>query len=182
MEMTEKTIKSDLIYEGRIINVRRDEIELPNGLPGIREVVDHHGGVCVAPLTSDGELIFVEQFRYPYKEVVLEIPAGKRDSLDEDPLECGKRELKEETGATAKNFYSLGSLYPTPGYCGEIIWIFAAKGLEFGNQHLDSDEFLNVEKIPLEKAIEMVLEDKIKDSKTQIAILKYNEFKKRNLF
>lgn len=182
MNLDEKTVKSETVYEGRVISLIKDTVTLPNGDTATREVVTHRGGVGVIAEDENGNILFVKQFRYPYKEVVLEIPAGKRDSLDEDPLECGKRELKEETGATAKNFYSLGSLYPTPGYCGEIIWIFAAKGLEFGNQHLDSDEFLNVEKIPLEKAIEMVLEDKIKDSKTQIAILKYNEFKKRNLF
>ena len=182
MNLDEKTVKSETVYEGRVISLIKDTVTLPNGDTATREVVTHRGGVGVIAEDENGNILFVKQFRYPYKEVVLEIPAGKRDSLDEDPLECGKRELKEETGATAKNFYSLGSLYPTPGYCGEIIWIFAAKGLELGNQHLDSDEFLNVEKIPLEKAVEMVLEDKIKDSKTQIAILKYNEFKKRNLF
>lgn len=182
MNLDEKTVKSETVYEGRVISLIKDTVTLPNGDTATREVVTHRGGVGVIAEDENGNILFVKQFRYPYKEVVLEIPAGKRDSLDEDPLECGKRELKEETGATAKNFYSLGSLYPTPGYCGEIIWIFAAKELEFGNQHLDNDEFLNVEKIPLEKAVEMVLEDKIKDSKTQIAILKYNEFKKRNLF
>lgn len=181
MNLDEKTVKSETVYEGRVISLIKDTVTLPNGDTATREVVTHRGGVGVIAEDENGNILFVKQFRYPYKEVVLEIPAGKRDSLDEDPLECGKRELKEETGATAKNFYSLGSLYPTPGYCGEIIWIFAAKGLELGNQHLDSDEFLNVEKIPLEKAVEMVLEDKIKDSKTQIAILKYNELKKRNL-
>ena len=181
MNLDEKTVKSETVYEGRVISLIKDTVTLPNGDTATREVVTHRGGVGVIAEDENGNILFVKQFRYPYKEVVLEIPAGKRDSLDEDPLECGKRELKEETGATAKNFYSLGSLYPTPGYCGEIIWIFAAKELELGNQHLDSDEFLNVEKIPLEKAVEMVLEDKIKDSKTQIAILKYNELKKRNL-
>ena len=181
MNLDEKTVKSETVYKGRVISLIKDTVTLPNGDTATREVVTHRGGVGVIAEDENGNILFVKQFRYPYKEVVLEIPAGKRDSLDEDPLECGKRELKEETGATAKNFYSLGSLYPTPGYCGEIIWIFAAKELEFGNQHLDSDEFLNVEKIPLEKAVEMVLEDKIKDSKTQIAILKYNELKKRNL-
>ncbi len=182
MNLDEKTVKSETVYEGRVISLIKDTVTLPNGDTATREVVTHRGGVGVIAEDENGNILFVKQFRYPYKEVVLEIPAGKRDSLDEDPLECGKRELKEETGATAKNFYSLGSLYPTPGYCGEIIWLFAAKGLEFGNQHLDNDEFLNVEKIPLKEAVEMVLEGKIKDSKTQIAILKYNEFKKRNLF
>ena len=105
-------------------------------------------------------------------EEILEIPAGKRDSLNEDPLLCGKRELKEETGATAKRFIPLGELYPTPGYCGEIIWMFAATDLDFGDQDPDDDEFLEVKKIPLEKAVEMILNGEIKDAKTQTAILK----------
>lgn len=182
MNLDEKTIKSEKIYEGRVISLLKDTVTLPNGETATREVVTHRGGVGVIAEDENGNILFVKQFRYPYKEVVLEIPAGKRDSLDEDPLICGKRELKEETGAAAKNFYPLGSLYPTPGYCGEIIWIFAANGLEFGKQNLDSDEFLNVERIPLKKAVEMVLTDKIKDSKTQIAILKYNELKRKNSF
>ncbi len=171
MEMTEKTIKSDLIYEGRIINVRRDEIELPNGLPGIREVVDHHGGVCVAPLTSDGELIFVEQFRYPYMETVLELPAGKLEK-GEDAFEAGKRELEEETGCVADNYIDCGKFYPSPGYCGEIIHLYAASGLHKTAMNLDEDEFLEVKRIPVEKAVDMVMKNEIKDGKTQALILK----------
>ena len=105
----------------------------------------------MAALTDNNEVLFVKQFRYPYMEVVTEIPAGKRDSADEDPLACGKRELKEETGAEAEKFIPLGRLYPSPGYCGEVIWMFAAAGLKYGEQHPDDDEFLSVEKIPLEK-------------------------------
>lgn len=178
MNLLEKTVKSETVYSGRVINLVVDEITLPNGEPAKREVIEHNGGVCVIAEDDDGNILFVKQFRYPYKEVILEVPAGKRDSKDEDPLICGKRELKEETGATAKNFYPLGKLYPTPGYCAEIIWIFAATGLTFGDQKLDADEFLNVEKIPLKKAVQMVLDGEIDDAKTQIAILKYNELKK----
>ena len=101
MELTEKTLNEEYIYQGRIIKVRRDEVELPNGHKSVREVVEHSGGVCVLPLTDKEEVIFVRQFRYPYKEVILEIPAGKRDHGAESPLECGKRELAEETGAKA---------------------------------------------------------------------------------
>lgn len=105
----------------------------------------------MAALTDNNEVLFVKQFRYPYMEVVTEIPAGKRDRADEDPLACGKRELKEETGAEAEKFIPLGRLYPSPRYCGEVIWMFAAIGLKYGEQHPDDDEFLSVEKIPLEK-------------------------------
>ena len=172
MNLTEKQLTKEYIFKGKIINLRRDTALLPNNTEAIREVVEHNGGVCVAALTKDNEVLFVKQFRYPYMEEILEIPAGKRDSLNEDPLLCGKRELKEETGATAKRFIPLGELYPTPGYCGEIIWMFAATDLDFGDQDPDDDEFLEVKKIPLEKAVEMILNGEIKDAKTQTAILK----------
>ena len=139
--------------------MRVDEALMPDGTTASREVVEHNGGVCVAPLTDDGELIFVRQFRYPYSEVLLELPAGKL-------------ELKEETGATARSYISLGNLYPSPGYCGEIIHMYLAKGLTFGEQHLDKDEFLEVVKIPLQKAFEMVMNNQITDSKTQVGIVK----------
>ncbi len=172
MELTEKTLDEEYIYKGRIIKVRRDEVELPNGHKSMREVVEHSGGVCVLPLTDRDEVIFVRQFRYPYKEVILEIPAGKRDHGEESPLECGKRELAEETGAKADKYTSLGELYPSPGYCGEVIYMFLATGLTFGDTNPDEDEFLNVEKIPFDKALDMVLSDEIKDSKTQCALMK----------
>ena len=172
MNLTEKQLTKKYIFKGKVINLRRDTALLPNNATAIREVVEHNGGVCVAALTDDNEVLFVKQFRYPYMEEILEIPAGKRDSLNEDPLLCGKRELKEETGATAKRFIPLGELYPTPGYCGEIIWMFAATDLDFGDQDPDDDEFLEVKKIPLEKAVEMILNGEIKDAKTQAAILK----------
>ena len=172
MNLEEKQLKAEYIYKGRIINLRNDEALLPNGATATREVIEHPGGVCVAALTDDNQVLMVRQFRYPYFENVLEIPAGKRDSLNEDPLECGKRELQEETGATAQNFIFLGELYPTPGYCGEIIWLYAASGLTFGSQDTDEDEFLEVEKIPLEKAVEMIMNGEIKDAKTQAAVLK----------
>jgi ADP-ribose pyrophosphatase len=172
MDLTEKALSSEYKFEGRIIKLRRDIALLPNGATATREVVEHNGGVCVAALDSENNVLMVRQFRYPYGEVIPEIPAGKRDSADEDPLVCGRRELKEETGATAERFIPLGELYPSPGYCGEIIWMFAATGLTFGEQNTDEDEFLTFERIPLEKAVEMVLSGEIKDAKTQAALLK----------
>lgn len=177
MNLTEKQLTKEYIFKGRVINLRRDTALLPNNTTATREVIEHNGGVCVAALTDNDEVLFVRQFRYPYMEEILEIPAGKRDSADEDPLLCGKRELKEETGATAKKFIPLGELYPTPGYCGEIIWMFAATGLDFGQTCPDDDEFLEVEKIPLNKAVEMILNGEIKDAKTQAAVLKLKMLK-----
>ena len=113
MDLTEKTLGKSYIYKGRIINMRVDDAMLPDGRTAKREVVEHPGGVCIAALTEQEELLFVEQFRYPYGEVVLELPAGKLE-YGEDPLEAGKRELQEETGAAAKDYRSSGSCIPRP--------------------------------------------------------------------
>lgn len=172
MNFKEKQLSFDYKFKGRIINLRQDTVLLPNGNTATREVIEHPGGVCVAALTDNDELLFVRQWRYPYNEETLEIPAGKRDKKDEDPLECGKRELQEETGAIAQNYIDLKPLYPTPGYINEVIYCFLATGLTFGEQNPDEDEFLDVLRIPLEKAVEMVLSGEIKDAKTQIAVLK----------
>lgn len=172
MEIKEKTIKSEILYQGKIITLKKDIVLLPDGNEALREVVEHPGGVGVLPIDENGFVYLVEQFRYPYKEATLEIPAGKRNHKDEDPLECGMRELSEETGATAKNYKFLGELYPTPGYCGEIIYLFLATELTFGEMHTDEDEFLNLKKIPFKTAVDMVMSGEIKDSKTQTAILK----------
>ncbi len=172
MNLTEKQLEANYIFKGRIINLRQDTALLPNGNTALREVIEHPGGVCVAALTDNDELLFVKQWRYPYMEETLEVPAGKRDKNGEDPLECGKRELSEETGATAENYIDLGCLYPSPGYVNEVIYCYLATNLTYGDMNPDEDEFLDVIKIPLEKAVEMVLSGEIKDAKTQIAILK----------
>ncbi len=151
--------------------MRRDVALLPDGKEAFREVVEHPGGVSVAALTDNDEVLFVRQFRYPYSTEVLEIPAGKRDR-GEEPIVCGKRELVEETGATASNFFSLGTLYPTPGYTDEVIYMYGATGLSFGEAKPDEDEFLTLEKIPLERAVEMVMDGSLPDAKTQTCILK----------
>lgn len=171
MKLFEKTLTSETKFEGRIIKVLRDTVELENGKTSAREVVCHNGGVCVAALTEQNELLLVRQFRYPYKEVLLELPAGKLEK-GEDPFEAVKREQMEETGTTGENYISLGKLYPSPGYCGEIIRIWACRVAEKGEMHLDEGEFLEVERIPLDKAVEMVLNNEIPDSKTQVGILK----------
>ncbi len=174
MNLEEKTISQSYVFHGKVINMRVDEALLPNGKTAEREVVEHNGGVCVVALTENNEIFLVKQFRYPYGEVIYEIPAGKRDG-NEEPLACGIRELKEETGMTAERFIPLGELYPSPGYCGEIIWMYAAVGLSAGESEPDEDEFLEAEKIPLQKAIEMIMSGEIKDAKTQAAVLKLAE-------
>lgn len=172
MNFSEKQLVKKYIYNGKIINLRCDTALLPNGKEAKREIVEHPGGVGVLALDTENNVYLVRQFRYPYFEEILEIPAGKRDSLTEKPLDCGKRELKEEIGATAKEFTFLGEVYPTPGYCEEIIYVYMARGLSFGDTNPDEDEFVETVKMPLERAVEMVLSGEIKDAKTQIALLK----------
>ncbi len=179
MNLEEKTVSKSYVFKGKIINVRVDDAVLSNGQPVKREVVEHGGGVGVAAITDNDEILLVKQFRYPYMEEIYEIPAGKREG-DEDPLVCGKRELREETGAVAKNYLSLGKLYPSPGYCGEIIWIFAAFNLTFGQNDLDEGEFLEAERVPFKKALSMVMSGEITDSKTVTAILKINELRRND--
>ena len=171
MELTEKTLNSKVMFEGRILKMMVDDVELPDGTTSFREIVGHPGGVCVAPIDDDNNLYFVKQYRYPYHEIVLELPAGKLEK-GMSPLENGKRELKEEVGAEGYSFISLGQVYPSPGYTQEIIHLYACKIKNIGNQQLDQGEFLNVEKIHIDKAVEMVLNNQLPDSKTQIAILK----------
>lgn len=167
----EKKLSSELIYDGKILRLTRDTALLENGETAFREVVHHSGGVCVLPLDDDGNVLFVKQFRYPFASVLLEIPAGKREP-GEDPLQCGIRELSEEVGARASEIIPLGKLYPTVAYNTEVIYMYLARGLSFHDQHLDADEFVDVTRIPLKEAYEMVMRDEIPDSKTQIAILK----------
>ncbi len=171
MKLIEKTLSSKTVFDGKILQITHDDIELPDGRRSKREVVNHPGGVCVAALDEDNNLIFVRQFRYPYKEVVLELPAGKLEK-GSTPLENGKRELLEETGAVGYSYASLGQLYPSPGYTNEIIHLYACKIKSQGESRPDEGEFLNIEKIPLEKAVEMVLNNQLPDAKTQTAVLK----------
>ena len=171
MDLTEKTLSSEKIFDGRIIHVHRDIVRLPDGGESFREVVDHPGGVCVLALDSQDRALLVCQFRYPYGKVLWELPAGKLE-YGEDPEQAAIRELKEETGAEAEEFVSLGELYPSPGYCGEIIRMYLARKLNFGENHLDKDEFLNMERVPFARLVERVLSGEIKDAKTIAAVLK----------
>ncbi len=171
MHLKEECISSKEIFNGKIFKIKVDDVKLENGKTSIREVVHHNGGVCILPLTDKNEVIFVKQFRYPYMETVLELPAGKLEA-GEEHYSAGKRELLEETGCTCKEFRYMGYMIPTPAYCQEITHMYLATGLEGGKQNLDDDEFLEVVKIPLDKAVEMVMNGEIEDGKTQLALLK----------
>ncbi len=171
LDLYETTEKVNGIFSGKVLVMHHDDVTLCNGAEAKRECVDHPGGVAVIGMTDDGLVPLVRQFRYPYKEVIFEIPAGKLEK-DEEPLEAGKREFKEEVGAVADEYFSLGELYPSPGYTNEIIRLYGATGLNFEEQKLDDDEFLQIVKMPLQELVDRVLDGEIKDAKTVAAALK----------
>lgn len=171
MAFFEKTLSSEVKYEGSILRVRRDTVELQNGDTAFREVVDHTGGVGIIGVTPDGRVPMVRQFRYPFMAETLEVPAGKLER-GEEPLQCAVRELSEETGYTAGRFVSLGSLLPSPGYCAETLYLYLALDLTPGRAHLDEDEFLNVEYYTLPELHDMVMSGALTDAKTVLAVLK----------
>ena len=172
----EKTLSSEVIFEGRVITLTNDVALLENGETAGREVVHHHGGACILPVAADGSVTMVRQFRYAFGEEIWELPAGKLEA-DEDPFEAAKRELSEECGLTADNFIDLGVVYATVGYDSEKIYLWAATGLHSTAQHLDAGEFLDVVKMPFDEALGLVMDGTIKDSKTQVALLKYAQLR-----
>ena len=171
MDLLERTVSSEELYRGRVVHLFRDVITLPDGHETTREVIRHQGAVAVVPLTESGEAVMVRQFRYPFGRPLLEIPAGKLE-IGEDPDEAVKRELSEETGASARRWTPLGDFYPTVAYSDEVIRLYLAEGLTFGDTHPDEDEFLNVERVPLDALVAQILSGELPDGKTQAAILK----------
>ena len=170
-ELTETVVVSEEIYKGKVVHLFRDTVRLPNGREATREVIRHNGAVCVVPLTEEGEVLMVRQYRYPFGRVLLEVPAGKIDP-GEAPENCARRELSEETGASAEVLTYLGDYYPSVAILDENIRMYLAKGLTFHESHTDDDEFLQLERIPLEALVSQVLNGEIPDGKTQTAILK----------
>jgi ADP-ribose pyrophosphatase len=177
--LIESPLASQLIYDGKIVHLYKDTVTLPDGTPAIREVIRHVGAVCVVPLTDEGEVVCVRQFRYPHAKVLLEIPAGKLDSKEEDRPSAALRELREETGALCQTLTPLGQLLTTPAFVDEVIDMYLAEGLTFGDRDLDEDEFLDVVRIPLEKLVDMILQGDVTDAKTQAAVLKVWALKKK---
>ncbi len=170
-DLVEKKLKSEDVFDGTLLHVKRDTALLPNGARATREWIKHPGASAVIPLLETQEIILVRQYRYPVGRVTLEIPAGKLDAADEDPLVCAKRELSEETGYTADTIQPLTTIGTTVGFSNEYIHIYAAKGLTPGAQHPDDDEFLNVVKVPLAEAVKMTRDGRIFDAKSIVAIL-----------
>lgn len=169
MDNVEKTIETEELFRGKIIYVHRDIVELPDGSRSFREIVDHHGGVCVVAVDENGLVPIVRQYRYAFKKELIEIPAGKLEA-GEEPRDCAIRELSEETGYTAGRVESLGIIYPTAGYCSEVIHMYLATDLTPGKRHLDEGELLETEKMPLETLYEKCLKGEINDAKTVVAL------------
>lgn len=171
MDMTEKTLSSERIYDGAIIHVRRDRVLLPNGRTSVREVVEHPGGVGILAVDGDGMVLLVRQYRYAFGRTLLEIPAGKREP-GEEPLVTARRELREETGVTADSWTPLGQLIASPGCYDETLYLYLAQVLHSGDTDPDEDEFLSVERMPMAELTCRCLADEITDAKTVCAVLK----------
>ena len=177
-ELTEAFIGREEIYDGHVLHVVKDSVRLPDGKSAVREICLHVGAVAVIPILDDGRVLMERQFRYAHGRVFFEIPAGKLDYPDEDPLSAAARELREETGATAGKMTYLGTIDTSPALISERIHLYLAEDLSFGERELDEDEFLNVEFTHLSELYRMVMAGEICDSKTQIAVLKAAAIKK----
>ena len=170
MKLKETTRSSETIFEGKVVHLKRDVVILPDGSEAYREVVEHTGGVCIAAVDDERRVFLVDQFRYPIGAVVTELPAGKLER-GEDPYAAAVRELREETGCTADEVRSLGSILPSPGYTSERLHLYLATGLHEGTQSLDDGEFLNCYRIPLSEAVSMVRDNRIEDAKSATLLL-----------
>ena len=171
MDMTEKKVSSRLIYDGKILRLHVDTVELPNGKQALREVADHPGGVAIIAVDKDDNVLTVKQFRYVFSRVVEEIPAGKLEH-GEDPRDAALRELKEETGATPERFTELGPIIVSPGAYGEVLHLYLAEGLDMGATSPDEDEFLDLVKTPFDTMVRRVLSGELTDAKTVVGVLK----------
>ena len=178
-DFTEKTLFSETVFEGTLLRVFRDTVRLPDGKTSGREYIRHIGAVCAVPLTDDGRVIVERQYRYPIGTETLELPAGKKNSREEDPETAVRRELREETGISAGKLSYLGPFYPAAAYSDEVIFLYLAEELTFGEDQLDEDEFLSVNAVPLEELVGEILAGRVPDAKTQAAVLRVYLMKKR---
>ena len=171
MELLEKTVSSEIKFKGHIVTLRLDQAELPNGRIASREVVEHPGGVVILPLHDDGTVTLVRQFRYPFRKVIAELPAGKLEHGEDHRL-AALRELSEEVGAVPGELTYLGCLYTSPGFSSEVLHMYLARELTQGESHPDEDEFLERERIPFQTLIDQIMSGELADGKTVAAALK----------
>lgn len=174
MRFEEKTLKSEYVYNGKVLDIKRDEVLISNGHKSVREVVEHSGGVVILAVQND-EVLTVEQFRYPLKKTSIELPAGKLEK-NENPDDAAKRELQEETGYIANEWDSLGYIYTTPGFCDEKLYLYLAQDLEFVKEKPDEDEILQAKKTPIKDIYNMIHSGMINDSKTICTIFRAGKY------
>lgn len=171
MNFEEKTLTSECVYDGKIMTVLKDSVEIADGKNSFREVVKHSGGVVILALKDDNTVLIVKQFRYPLKQTILELPAGKLEKGEEPDL-AAKRELEEETGYRAKDWKSLGYIYTSPGYSDEKLYLYLARNLEYAGAHPDEGEIIKAYEYPLSEVIRMVKNGEISDAKTICAVMR----------
>lgn len=171
MKFEEKTLNSKLVYQGKIIDVYKDDIEIATGQKSIREVVKHSGGVVIIAFKDEKTILLVKQYRYPIKETVLELPAGKLEK-GEDPFEAAKRELEEETGYCANKWESLGYINTSPGFSDEKLYLYLAQDLEFTHCHPDEGEIIQSNEYNLDSVLKMTKNGEINDAKTLCGIMR----------
>ena len=169
-DLKESTISTTVVYKGNFLDVRRDEVLLPNGKTGTREWINHPGAVVIIPILPDGEIALIKQFRYAAGSEFIELPAGKLDS-GEDPEECALRELEEEIGYRANKIKFLANIHPAIGFTNEIMGVFLAENLKKTEHNRDKDEFLELVPTTLTEALNLVWENKITDVKSIIGLL-----------
>lgn len=174
-DLTERLASRELIYDGKIVHLEKWKVLLPNGKYATREIVRHVGAVAVVAVDGEGRAWMVRQYRAPLGRIMLEIPAGKLDSREEDPLSAAKRELREETGLNAARWEKLAEVVTTPGFCDERITVYLATELSAGAAQPDEDEFLDAERIPLSELYEKIARGEIHDGKTLIGLLTAKE-------
>ena len=171
MKKEEKTIKSNVIYDGKILRLNCDDVITAKGVKAKREIIHHNGGVCVLPIIDD-KIVLTKQFRYAYGEEMFELPAGKLEK-DEDAYTAGIRELEEEVGLKAESLTDFGEMYPSCGYTNEIIHLYKANNLTKVPRHLDADEDIDIYYFSLDEVLDMISRNEIKDAKSICLILKY---------
>jgi len=170
-ELREIIDRKEQIYKGKILNIQKWDVTLPNGRTSMREIAIHNGASAIVPVDGEGNVYLVRQFRTPLEDILLEVPAGKLDHAGEDRFEAAKRELREETGFTAGKWTHLTELATTPGFCTEVISLYLAEDLRKGETEFDDDEFIDLVKMPFREAVSMVREGKITDAKTIACLL-----------
>lgn len=168
-KLIEKKRSSDQVYDGKLLKVFVDEVELPDGSLSTRDWIKHPGACAVVPIFENGDILLIEQFRYCCNQVFIEVPAGKIDK-NESPDKTAERELKEETGIVADNIHYIGHFYPAIGYSDEVIHIYAAKGLNVEQQNPDADEFVALFRIPFTEAMQMIDTGNITDGKSIVCL------------